>query len=241
MGKKKFGYGDFFCWNCGDRMKNKAKKCPVCGVLYSGKDKYGDQPLEGAGGLGWSDKTRHPSFKKYAKNHVKAGLVWLVGLSILVPGGLLISKEISFDSEGKYVIAGVISIFWAFGIGFFLLTYRKKRDWEGLIEAKKIVERQRKKKGSDGRAYYESYRDYILVIRMEDGGLNEVKWTNSSDQYDYFREGDVIRYHGGRYLDYIEKYDKRMDPILYCVSCGDGRDSRDNFCGRCGSILLKGK
>ncbi len=31
MGKKWFGYGDFYCWNCGKNIEKGHDNCPFCG------------------------------------------------------------------------------------------------------------------------------------------------------------------------------------------------------------------
>ena len=54
MAKKIIGYGNFFCWNCGNRIEKRKKTCPNCGSIYSGDGKYGNVQALGAGGIGLS-------------------------------------------------------------------------------------------------------------------------------------------------------------------------------------------
>lgn len=240
MGKKVFGYGDFFCWNCGKRIEKGVDNCPYCSALYGGNQKYGNVLALGAGGIGWSDKARHPSFKKYFKNQRKAGFIWLIGISIIVPGGLLISKQISLDSEGIFVITGLLGIFWVVGLLFMFMGKKNKPDWDGVVENKRFENKVRKKRDDDGTSYKVSYTEYIVVIRKQNGSIYELKWEDNPAKYEYYRNGDYVHYHGSKYMNYFEKYDKSLDPFLFCVACGDKRDARDNYCGRCGAVLLKG-
>ena len=54
-----------FCWNCG-KLKRQ-HKLSFCGVKYKGEERYGGQPIMGAGGVGWSDRT-NVRFRGYAKS-----------------------------------------------------------------------------------------------------------------------------------------------------------------------------
>ncbi len=241
MSIKITGYGNFFCWNCGKKIKRGEKTCPDCGVKYSGKNKYGSDSALGAGGIGWSDQNRHPCFKNYFKKYCCVVLIWVIGLSILIPTILLLIDDIELDSEGILVIKVIVTMFWVIGIVFLLsLRGRNKPDWEGVVEDKKVIQKTRTRKDKDGRKYKENYTNYVVFIRKQDGSLYELIKKNSSTMYEYFRVGDYVRYHGYRYLNCLEKYDKSLDTIIFCTPCGSVCDARDNFCESCGSVLLKG-
>jgi hypothetical protein len=94
-----------------------------------------------------------------------------------------------------------------------------------------------RKKDSEGKAYTEEYTEYIVYIRKLNNEIFELKYDNST-RYDYFNIGDYLHYHGSKYLNYFEKYDKSLDTIIFCASCGSLCDIRDNYCDRCGCILL---
>lgn len=240
MAKKKIGYGDFYCWNCGDRMEKDKQICPVCGVQYYAENKYGPLQALGAGGLGWFEQTNHPSFKAYKKKVKKVAGVWAIGLSIIIPTALVVSGQIDLDKMGILNILFVVTLFWIFALAS--SRYGKnKPDWEGIVENKEIRQKTRTKKDDDGRKYKESYTEYAVIIKRQNGQVSQLTWEDSSRIYDYYRIGDYLRYHGNKYLRCFEKYDKTLDPVLYCAACGNERDARDNFCGKCGTILLKGK
>jgi hypothetical protein len=238
MAKKIIGYGNFFCWNCGKRIENKKKICLYCGSKYSGQDRYGNASALGAGGIGWSNNTSHPCFKEYFKNNRKYGLIWLIGISIIVPAALILTGEIKIDTEGIMVIGGVIAVFWIIGLIFLFKNRKNIPSWDGIVEDKKIFQKIRSRKDSVGKNYKESYTEYIVYIRRENGEIFELS-NEDSAQYDYFRKGDYVHYHGDKILNYIEKYDKSFDTTVFCACCGDISDIRDNYCERCGCILLK--
>ena len=113
---------------------------------------------------------------------------------------------------------------------------RKKKDWEGIVESKKSYIEERRGSSNDDTAGYTHV--YKLVFRTADGKKKTLRDQNNSRRFDYFREGDRLRYIGS--LGYYEKYDKSQDPIIPCAGCSSERDARENYCGRCGCIMLKG-
>ena len=230
MAKKYIGYGDFFCWNCGDRIEKGKRKCPNCNVFYSHKRKYGDVEALGSGGVGWSQNGRHPSIRRYARRYVKAVLVWLIGLSIVVPAILLAIDDISFDKEGKVILSIIVGIFWLFGLGFLFINQgRSKPSWDGEVISKDILEKS------------DSDRDSIhsLVIRKNNGKIIKFSQRGARGFFDYIEIGDKVRYHGYKYMHYLEKYDKSKDTVIPCNACGEVCDIRQNYCARCGTILIK--
>lgn len=240
MGRKIVGYGNFYCWNCGRYIEKGKENCPVCGASYQGKNKYKGQEALGAGGIGWSNQGNHPSFKRYVKNYRKVSYIWLAMISILIPGGLLLFGEISLDKEGIAVIIFVPLIFWIVGLIFLHSQFGKnKADWDGVVENKQIFQRTRTVKDEDGYKRKEHYTEFIIFIRRQDGSIYELKESQPT-KYEYYKMGDYVHYYGSKYLNYIEKYDKSFDEIIFCVSCSNPNDARNNFCERCGSIILKG-
>ncbi len=241
MGKKMMGYGSFFCWNCGARIEKGSQLCPGCGERYAGKTKYGNRPALGAGGIGWSDQAGHPCFKRYIKNYRKYAYFWLIGFSVLIPGGLLATGGLKANAEGLMVIAVIVGVFWAFGLIFLYKQYGKDRpDWDGTVENKEILQKTATRKNQDGSRYKETYTEFVVSIRRQDDSLYNLTAKNNAALYDYYRIGDYVHYHGSKYLNCIEKYDKSLDIVLFCTSCHRLCDARDYFCEACGSALLKG-
>ncbi|MBP7222825.1 MAG: hypothetical protein KBA50_06200 [Sedimentibacter sp.] len=238
MAKKFVGYGSFFCWNCGKGIERGEKNCPHCGSIYSGDNRYGNVSALGAGGTGWSNNTTHPCFKQYFKNNRNYGLIWLIGISILVPAVLVLTDEIEFNTEGIMVIGGVLAVFWITGLIFLFKNRGDKTAWDGIVEDKKIFQKNRRKKSPEGKKYEESYTEYIVYIRRQNKEIIELKEEDRA-KYDYFNIGDYVHYHGDKWLHYIEKYDKSLDTTIFCACCGNISDIRDNYCERCGCILLK--
>jgi DNA-directed RNA polymerase subunit RPC12/RpoP len=241
MAKKRIGYGSFFCWNCGNPIEKEKRKCPHCGAWYSGKDRYMGAPALGAGGIGWSDQAGHPGFKKYVKRYRRYALFWLIGLSILVPGILLAVGDLRPDREGLTILAVIVGILWFVGLLFLVLQFgRNHRDWEGVGEDKTVRHETRRRKDANGNAYFEPVTVYTVHIRKRDGSLHRLTGRDDDREYAYYRIGEYVRYHGSKYLKYLEKYDKSGDEILFCASCKRANDIRNRFCEYCGSILLKG-
>ncbi|MGI6084584.1 MAG: hypothetical protein ACOYIF_03975 [Acetivibrionales bacterium] len=239
MAKKYFGYGDFFCSNCGERREKGKMKCPVCGVWYSEKKKYGDSSALGAGGIGWSDKINDPRFAKFDRNYRKYSYIWVGSLSVIIPTIMLAIGDISLDKEGITVISVIIGVLWLFCL-VFLFYGRNNPDWDGQLIDKRIDHKTRRVKSGDGYRK-ENYVEYILVFRLTDGSIKEVSFKENETRFDYYRIGDYVHYHGKKRLSAIEKYDKSQDEILFCIKCHCQNDARNNYCTRCGCPLLKGQ
>lgn len=223
MAKKRFGYGDFFCWHCGEKIEKHKQKCPHCQASYTSLE-----GVEGLvkGGIGFCEDTNHPSFKRYYKNYRKISLIWLIGLSIIVPSILLLSKQLEANSDDLKIMAVIVAIFWAFGLPF--IYRRNKKDWQGVVESKRI-------KDDD------EDRIYTVNIRKDNGKRYRIKEINRKVRFDYFNEGDRVYAHQKKYIRYLEKYDKTQDEFIPCSACHSLRSPYENFCGRCGTKLLKGK
>ncbi len=244
MAKKRVGRGAFYCWRCGEAVEKGKKTCLTCGARYNGtaSQKYGPGTGLGAGGIGWSDKAGHPAFKRYTKSYWLAAVVWCGGLSILVPALMLLTDDIEADAEGLRILGIIVGIFWLFGLGFVAIKRgRSKLNWDGVVEHKQVERREKIRKDSDGQRRKASYDVYVLSIRKQNGKLLSVESIDTPGVFDQFQVGDTVRYHGNRHLNCLEKYDKRLDSELFCVSCGAGHDPRANYCSACGCPLLKGQ
>lgn len=240
MAKKRVGYGAFFCWNCGTPIEKGKENCIHCGMPYSGEERYGNISALGAGGVGWSDMVNSSFFRKYAGGYGKASLVWLIGLSIIIPGALILSGEVNPKGDGLIVLIVVPLIFWVVA----LLFLRKKFDtregeWEGVVEGKFEEQKTRMGKNANN-SRREDYIEYVITVREKNGDTRCLVDKDNASRYLYFNVGDRIRFHSKKYLKYIEKYDKSRDLGLFCAACGSFNDSRDNYCERCGAPMFKG-
>ena len=231
MAIKKFGSGDRYCTFCGSRTEKNAGSCPACG-RSCGEDKYTGVNQMGAGGIGYSTRADDPTFKANKSRNAKASFVFLIILSIIIAAILMITQHVSITNA--LIVVGII---WAFDIIWLLFSLRKRNDWEGVVEAKKDYMEGRHRGSSDDTVEYTHV--YKLVFRTADGKKKTLKDRNNSRRYDYFREGDRLRFIGS--LSYYEKYDKSQDPFIPCAGCSSERDAREDYCGRCGCVMLKGK
>ena len=234
--------GGFFCWNCGEKVQKGVRTCPRCGAKYTGEGRYGGAPALGAGGVGWSDQANHPFFRKYAGKYTKLSVIWMIGLSILIPAVLLISGQVEPEGEGLLVLIAVPAVIWLIGIIFLLKKFGgRNKSWDGVIENKTEEKKVRTEKEGNQNTRRVQYMEYVITIRRQDGGTKRIVDTDNASNYLYFNIGDHVRVHDTKYLKYIEKYDKSRDPELFCAACGSFNDARDNFCERCGAPMLKGR
>lgn len=240
MAKKIFGYGNFFCSNCGERIEKGKMKCPDCGMWYSEKRKYKNSSALGAGGIGWSDRINDPRFAKYDRNYRKYSFIWVGALSVIIPAIMLSTGELSLDKEGITVIGVIVGVLWLFCLVFLFCSGRKKPDWDGRVEDKRVEQRTRRVKVGDGYRK-ENYIEYIIIFRLTDGSIKEMSYKENRTKFDYYRIGEYVHFHGKKHLSVIEKYDKSQDEFLFCVKCHDINDARNTFCPRCGCPLLKGQ
>lgn len=237
MAKKKFGYGNFYCTVCGERVEKNAANCPKCSAPY-GDEKYMGISQTGAGGIGYSNQENDHRFKENKKKNGLAGFIFLIVLTVAVAAFMVLSGQIKTDSDGFKIMLLVIGIIWVFDIIWFISSNIKKSDWEGVVESKKnfIDEHNRTNADGDSTATYRHI--YRVYFRTTDGKKKKLQDVDNSKNYDRFCEGDRVRFIGS--LRYYEKHDKTADAFIPCASCGSFRDARENYCGKCGCVILKG-
>ena len=167
MKKKRVGYGNFYCWNCGRRIIKGKRNCPYCHVPYGGRNRYSHPELL----LPAEPGIHHRSFRKYKWRSLACYLTWMAGISVLLPLVIWLGDrgETSFEYIFSDVIWGVLAILWTFWLVwiFFQMRGRKK------------------------------------------------------------------------HLKAVQQQNRRSAGEVVCASCGNSCDRRDNYCGRCGCILLK--
>ena len=240
MAQKKFGYGDFFCGNCGAPLEKKATVCPHCKQSYDVSVRCGSINPLGAGGIGWSSETGNPCFGKKQKKNLIASLIFLVVVCVIIFIAMIAVGDLSLDSGGMKIFGGVMAVLWAFWILWMIVKKKKKKDWEGTVQRKEQKEKHYSRKTSGG-SYQDSWQMiYTTYLRTTAGQQKKITEIDSRAWYDYLFEGELVRFHGN-HMTYYEKYDKSKDIVIPCASCGAMRDTRENYCGRCGCILLKGQ
>ncbi|MBR2207970.1 MAG: hypothetical protein IJ859_04080 [Synergistaceae bacterium] len=237
MAKKIFGYGDFYCWKCGKNVEKGHTQCPFCGAFY---DKFDTDNAIGAGGVGWSTQVNHPSFAAWHGRNKKTFQICMIILSLIIGVILfIIPGELDFDAEGLKIYSGVLAIVWTIDLVWYYFNNKTRKDWEGVVENKETEEYTRKTKENNGNVNIEYHTRFIIKFRKDDGGSEKLTELDRPSWFDYLNEGDRVRYHGNKGMNYYEKYDKSNDDIIPCAGCGAARDARENFCGRCGCIILK--
>ena len=237
MAKKKFGFGDFYCVFCGERIEKNASACPRCSHPY-GDEKFNGVSPFGAGGVGWSDKIDDPCFKKNSSKSLKMSIVTMIIVSAIIFAVIYFTSDMEL-SEMLPIFGIVMAIEWAFWLIWLIATFKGSKDWEGTVESKKTYVQTYTRKDDDGRTEERVQHIYEVYFRKNDGKKKKLKTIDRSAWYDYLAEGDAVRYHG-KHMNYYEKYDKSRDPVLPCASCGILRDSREFYCGKCGAVMLKG-
>ena len=238
MAKKRVGFGDFFCTVCGERIEKNAQTCPKCANPYS-EEKYNGAPVLGAGGVGWSDRADDATFRKNNKKNLKASLIGMVVVSLIIALALIFSGQVDLADGGGRLLAVIMAALWGFWLIWLILHFRKKKDWEGVVESRDSRTQESVRRDSDGRRYTETRTIFTTRFRDSGGKKHVLTESDRSSWYDYLAEGDRVRYHGN-HMNYYEKYDKSRDSVLPCASCGLLRDPRETYCGKCGAILLKG-
>ena len=239
MGKKKrFGYGDFFCDSCGERIERGADSCPGCGLPYDVERRYAGVAALGAGGVGWSDRADDPCFARRRRRTTLLLALWVPVVCLGIGAFLLAKGEISADGEGLKIWLGVSAVVCAIDGLWLLINAMPRKGWEGTVEDKLIKTYEKRSRDRETGEEEVSYSTYYQVLFRDTGGRERKAVQSVRSLYDYLEAGDRVRYHGR--LNYYEKYDKSREDFIPCASCGHREDARASRCGRCGCVLLKG-
>ena len=243
MAKKRFGYGDYYCWNCGRNIETGCDNCPSCGASYEGEGKFGEVKALGAGGVGWSNQEKHKSFAAYHKRNRRTFQICMVILSLIIGVVLfVVPGELDFDEEGLKIYAGVLAIVWAIDLAWYFISNKTSKSWEGVVSGRRTEDYTTESKDDEtGRVTVKPHTRYIVLFRTNDGKEEKLSVVDNPAWYDYLKDEDRVRYHGSKGMNYYEKYDKSHDETIPCAGCGSDRDARENFCGRCGCIIMKAK
>lgn len=176
--------------------------------------------------MAYSERINDPAFERYLKNTSNYRLQFSFLLAFAAIAGFFLYGHFGDDldnPEALYiglVIGGMFVL-----IGFFsALSVKPEKNWDGVVSGKKI----RQVKGK---------LEYMVMITDGNEHTHEIKSDNDPTLYDYYHEGEKVRFHGR--LHSFEKFDKSKDEIIFCNACSFMHDIRDDFCRNCGCPLLK--
>lgn len=236
MAKKKIGFGDLYCAFCGEGVEKKTDICPKCGHRYD-DSKFDNIELFGAGGIGWSEQSDNPCFKQRNKKNVIGMIIIMMIVSLIIFSVIYFTSDLEI-SELLPIFGGVMAVEWIFWIIWLIAQYANRNGWEGTVERKESYQQEYTRKDAEG--YRQTYTQtvYKVHFRKLNGKRKTLTSIDHCEWYDYLHEGDRVRYHG-KNMNYYEKFDKSRDRFIPCASCGAMRDPRDNYCGRCGCVILK--
>lgn len=236
MAKKKIGFGDLYCVFCGEGVEKKTDICPKCGRRY-GDIRFDDIELFGAGGIGWSEQADNPCFKQRNKKNIAGMIIIMMIVSLIILAVIYFTSDLEL-SELLPIFSGVMAIEWTFWIIWLIAQYANRNGWEGTVERKESYQQERTVKDNEGNQFTETQIIFKVYFRKLNGKKKTLTSIDHSEWYDYLHEGDRVRYHG-KNMSYYEKFDKSRDRFIPCVSCGAMRDPRENYCGKCGCVILK--
>lgn len=244
-----------YCTNCGNVLSEKAKFCKACGQSITEQSNFSSQTdicyqtedvnsqtkhciRENPKQIGFSPKINDPAFAKYLKNTNRWAAIFSIVLALAAVIGFYIAGETSSEMdnpESLYIGLGIGGMFLV--IAFFTVMGRKRSTtWDGaVVDKKAIKKREQQSYGDETR--WETYIEYTVVIRADNGKKHKISVKDDDTRYNYFQMGDRVRHHAG--LNSYEKYDKSRDTIVFCSACATLNDIQDDFCFRCKCPLLK--
>lgn len=228
----------FFCANCGIRLKKGAAFCRRCGHAVTSDAPFYNTPVQGSGGVGWSDKINDRRIAAYRKNSSIYIWIWAVALAVIIPVLLLAFGQFESITEALTASGFICGMFLLIGLFSSLKTVFTGKQWEGDVIYKEVSDRKRSYNSGD-EVLQEVYTEYAVHVKTLNGKNITLTYQNDDSMYNYFNIGDRIRRHGHGKIKYIEKYDKSHDSVIFCAACGYKSDIRANCCCACGCPLLK--
>ena len=188
--------------------------------------------------MGYSEKINDPRFARYRKNETRWAWTFNAIISTAAIIGFYIYGERSYEMdnpEALYIGLAVAGMYTTITL-FTTLGKKRGKDWEGVVTDKK-VEKKRRQVNSGGDSQWQYYTTYSVIFDKDGGGQYKLSHEDTTLVYDYYQEGDRVRFHGR--LGSLEKYDKSRDAIIFCNACASLNDINDTDCFRCGCPLLK--
>lgn len=225
-----------YCANCGKELTEGTNFCTACGSKAKEENAAAPEPESKSSTLvGFSSKINDPSFEKYRKQSKSWSYLFSFILAAVATIAFPIYGKVSGELEMPY------SLYYGMGIGGMFITiaffqsFRRNHDstWDGEV----IDKRSARKKDIDDAGTHNSYMEYILVIKRDNGKKYKHKWRNQPGLYNYYNIGDKVRHHKG--FMYYEKYDKSEDTQIMCAACMSFNDIKADSCARCKRPLLK--
>ena len=176
--------------------------------------------------MAYSDKINDPAFDRYLKNTSNYRLQFSLVLAFAATAGFFLYGHFGDEMdnpEALYIGLAIGGMFILIGL-ISALSVRPAQTWDGVVTGKKI----RRTKGK---------LEYVVMISDGKKKIHEIKSENDATLYDYYREGEKVRFHGR--LHTFEKYDKSKDETIFCNACSFMNEIRDDFCRNCDCPLLK--
>jgi hypothetical protein len=221
-----------FCTNCGNPLPQTADNQPDHDI--HNEQAEGNQNL-----IGFSERINDPAFASYQRQGIAWIFIFSGILSVIVIVGFFIYGETSSEMDNPQALhigLGIAGMFLTIAI---LATISRLtiKQWDGVVIDKKVENKTRRNKDSDGRYYVERYKLYTVVFKTDRGKILERGVEDDDTVFNYFEIGDQVRHHKG--LGTLEKYDKSRDSIILCNACSSLNDIQNDNCHRCHCPLLK--
>lgn len=221
------------CANCGTQLPENTAFCPGCGSQIKPASPSAPQP----GGLrGFSPRINDPAFAQYVKNTNRWSAIVSVILAVAAVIGFYIAGEVGAEGmsnpQSLYIGFGLGAMFLVIAL-FQILGKKRSATWDGTVVDKKI----KKKTDSSSDVSSETYLEYSVIIRSDQGKRHTIRSRDNDTLYNYYQTGDRVRHHAG--LNSYEKYDKTGDAFIPCSACGTLCAIGEDYCFRCKCPLLK--
>lgn len=187
---------------------------------------------------GYSDRIDDPAFKRYLKHTRQWSLYFALGLAVIACAGFYLYGETSAEMdnpEALYIGMGIGGLF-VFIALLQVIGRSRSRTWDGVVVAKRIQDRRRRKYTTGNAYYWQDYKVFEVVIDKGMERSHVLRAEDDDTMYRYYQVGDRVRHHAG--LNSFEKYDKSKDDIIFCNACASLNQIGDDVCHRCRCPLL---